>query len=78
MTLVKWLGAYCTPNTPPVVLIAVIVTWVHIGTIQVQVVATEAIVRSRRPIAAVGASIAGRRRIEAAGVEEVIRKTPKL
>ena len=54
----------------PVVLIVVIGTWVHIGAIQVQVVAIVVIVRSRRPIVAVRPSIVGRRCIEVAGVEE--------
>ena len=56
----KWLGAYRTPNTEAVALIEVIGTWVYIGTMQVQAVASEVIVRSRRPIVAVGASIVGR------------------
>ena len=51
--MVKWLGAYRTPNTLSVVLIVVIGTWVYVGTIQVQVVAIVVIVRSRRPIVAV-------------------------
>ena len=53
-----------------VVLIVVIRTWVHIGAIQVQIVRIVVIVRSRRPIVAVATPIAGRRRIEVAGVEE--------
>ena len=48
-------------------------TWVHAGTIQVQDVATVVIVRSRRPIVAVGPSIVRRQATEAAGVEEVVR-----
>ena len=75
--MVKWLGAYRTPNTLPVVLIVVIGTWVYAGTIQDQVVATVVTVRSRRPIAAARASIVGRRRTEVAGVEEVIWKASK-
>ena len=65
------LGTGRTPNTVAIVLIAVIGTWVHDGTIQEQVVAIVEIVRRRRPIAAVNTSIVGRRRIEVAGVEEV-------
>ena len=49
----KRLGTGRTPNTSPVVLIEVTGTWVHIGAIQVQVVATAVTVRSRRPIVAV-------------------------
>ena len=49
----QWLGAYRTPNTLPVALIAAIGTWVYAGTIQVQDVASEVTVRSRRPIEAV-------------------------
>ena len=63
-------GRYRTPNTVAVVLIVVIGTWVHVGTIQVQVVRIVVIVRSRRPIVAVTTSIVRRRRIEVAGVEE--------
>ena len=63
-------GGGCTPNTVAVVLIVVIGTWVHVGTIQVQVVAIVVTVRSRRPIVAVATSIVRRRRIEVAGVEE--------
>ena len=68
----KRLGTGRTPNTKPVVLTEAIGTRVHIGAIQVQAVATEAIVRSRRPIVAVGPSNTRRRAIEAAGVEEVV------
>ena len=63
---------YHTPNTPPVVLIVVSGTWVHTCAIQAQVVRTVVIVRSRRPIEAVTPPISSRRRIEVAGVEEVI------
>ena len=68
-------GRNYTPNTDATVLIEVIVTWAHEGTIQVQAVAIGEIVRSRRPIVAVTTSTVGGRRIEAAGVEEVIRET---
>ena len=63
---------YHTPNTSPEVLTVVIGTWAHICAIQVQVVRTVVTVRSRRPIVAVTPPITSRRRIEAAGVEEVI------
>ena len=53
---------------------AAIGTWVHVGTIQEQAVRTVAIVRSRRPIEAATTSIVGGRRLEEAGVEEVIWK----
>ena len=67
------LGTYRTPNTSSVALIVATGTWVYVGTKQAQVVAIVVTVRSRRPIVAVGASIEGRRRIEEAGVEEVVR-----
>ena len=70
------LGAGRTPNTSPVVLIAVIGTWAYAGTNQVQEVAIVVIVRSRRPIVAVGPSIDRRRGTEVAGVEEVIWISP--
>ena len=57
----------------PVVPTAITGAWGHIGAIQVQGVATAAKVRSRRPIEAAQPSIVGRRRIEVAGVEEVVR-----
>ncbi|MBR3256394.1 hypothetical protein IKG10_01855 [Candidatus Saccharibacteria bacterium] len=53
----------------------VIGTWVHVGTNQIQVVATVTTDRSRRPIVAVATSIVGGRRIEAAGIEEIIRES---
>ena len=62
------------PNTSTAVLIVVIRTWVHTGAIQVQTVRIAATARSRRPIVAAAASIVGRRRIEVAGVEEVVRE----
>ena len=67
----RTLGTGRTPNTVASVLIVVIGTWAHVGTNQVQVVANVVIARSRRPIEAATTSIAGRRRIEVAGVEEV-------
>ena len=67
------LGAYCTPNTEAVVLIEATGTWVHAETTQVQAVRIVAIDRSRRPIVATATSTARRRRIEATGVEEVVR-----
>ena len=69
---------YRTPNTVAVVLTVVIGTWVHAQTIQVQVVAIVVIARSRRPIVAVATSIAGGRRIEVAGLEEVIWESSNL
>ena len=70
-------GRYRTPNTDAVALSAAIGTWVHVGTKQVQAVRSVVIVRSRRPIVAVTTSTARRRRIEVAGVEEVIWIRPK-
>ena len=70
-------GRYCTPNAVAAILTAAIGTWAHVGTIQAQVVAIVVIARGRRPIAAVTTSITRRRAIEEAGVEEVIRETPK-
>ena len=67
------LGAYRAPNTQPVALKGDICTWVYAGAIQVQIVAIADIDRSRRPIVAGRPSIVGRRRSEAAGVEEVVR-----
>ena len=72
------LGATDAPNTAAAALIAVIGTWVDAGTTQAQEVATAASARSRRPIVAVATSTARRRGIEVAGVEEVVRETPKL
>ena len=66
-------GAYRTSNTAAAKLTVVTGTWVHAGTIQGQGVATEVIVRSRRPIEAVTSSTIRRRRTEVAGVEEVVR-----
>ena len=58
----------------PTVLIVVTDTRGHVvGTIQGQAVRIAAIDRSRRPIVAALTSIVGGRRIEVAGVEEVIR-----
>ena len=65
-------GRYRTPNTVADVLIAGTGTWAHVGTIQAQFVRIAVIVRSRRPIAAVATPIAGGRRTEVAGIEEVI------
>ena len=65
-----------TPNTVAVVLIVVTGTWIHVGTTQEQVVATEATVRSRRPIVAAATPIECGRRSEEAGVEEIIRISP--
>ena len=78
MSQSKWLESYRTPNTLTVALIAGTGTWVYTGAIQGQEEAIEAVVRSRRPIAAVGLSTVGRRVTEDAGVEEVVGKTPKL
>ena len=69
-------GRYHTPNTEAVDPIAVIGTWAYAGTNQVQEVAIVVIVRSRRPIVAVGPSIDRRRGTEVAGVEEVIWISP--
>ena len=71
--MVKRLGTGRTPNTLPEVLIVVIGSWGHGGTSQFQIAATVFTNRSRRPIVAVGPSIARRRGIEVAGVEEVVR-----
>ena len=67
----KYLGTYQTPNSPPVVLIVVVSTWVDIRAIQIQVVSVVVIVRGRRPIVAVAASIVNRAAVDVAGVEEV-------
>ena len=67
-----------TPNTSAVVLTVVIRTWVNVGTIQVQEVATDVTVRSRRPIVTAATPTARGRRTEDAGVEEVVRKTSKF
>ena len=72
ITVVKWLGAYRTPNTEAAALSAVIGTRAYAGTIQVQIVAIVIIIaHSRRPIEATCPSIV-RRRGEVAGVEEVV------
>ena len=67
---VKWLGAYRTPNTTSVALTIVTNTWIRVGTIQVQIVATAAIVRSRRPIVAIGTTIVHRATVDVAGINE--------
>ena len=77
MTAAKRLGTYRTPNTVAGFLRAAIGNWAHVGTIQVHVVATDVIARSRRPKAAVATSESRLRGIEVAGVEEVIREGSK-
>ena len=63
-----------TPNTGAVVLTVVIGAWADERAEQVQSIRFVVTVRSRRPITAAATPIIRRRRIEAAGVEEVIRK----
>ena len=65
---------YYAPNAEAEVLIVVIGTWAHIRAVQVQSVRLAVIARSRRPIVAATPPIAGGRRTEVAGVEEVIRE----
>ena len=59
-----------TANRVPVVLIVVIRTRIHVATVEVQVVRVVGIVRSRRPIVAVVATIVRRRTVPVAGIDE--------
>ena len=64
-----------TANRVPVVLIVVTRTRIHVATVEAQVVRVRAVgitVRSRRPIVAVAATIARRRIVPVAGIDEVI------
>ena len=53
-----------------VVLIVVIRTWIHVVTVEVQVVGVVSIARGRRPIVAVVATIVRRRIVPVAGIDE--------
>ena len=61
-----------TAHCSTVELIVVVCPWVHVGTIQVQVISVVIIVRRRRPVVAVAASIIHRPAVNVAGVEVLV------